>query len=237
MSDLLEEALNAHGGLARWNEVTEIRARATATGLVFSSKGYEGKLQNLGVIVKTREQWTALEPLLEQRAICTPNKTVIESSDHQVLKSRDDPRSAFEGHTGDSPWDILHLAYFLGYANWNYFNEPFTLTLPGFKVQEVEPWEENGETWRRLRVEFPDYIAAHNREQFFYFNSNGILVRKDYSPSVRGNMPAAHYLLDHENVEGLILPRRRRIYRRGSDGQRIPEPLLIGVDYADYRVS
>lgn len=239
MSELLDQALLAHGGLDRWRAATAIRARASASGLVFSSKGYGEALKDVGVTVSTREQLTTLDRFLTpgNRAICTPVRTVIENEAHQALASRNDPLAAFDGHVGDTPWDNLHLAYFLGYALWNYFNEPFYLTLPGFETEELGPWEESGETWRRLRVVFPDAIATHSKEQTFYFNAEGLLVRKDYAPYVRGNLPAAHYLLEHQSVDGLILPAKRRIYRRGADGQRIADALLIAVDYADFRVA
>jgi hypothetical protein len=64
-----------------------------------------------------------------------------------------------------------------------------------------------------------------------------LLTRMDYSPYVRGSMPAAHYLLEHGSVGGLILPAKRRIYRRGPDGRRLPDALVIGVDYEDYQVE
>src|SRR3546814_4504928 len=43
------------------------------------------------------------------------------------------------------PWDLLHLAYFCGYAGWNYLTTPFLFTYPGFETEEIEPWEEEGE--------------------------------------------------------------------------------------------
>ena len=133
MSDLLELAFNAHGGLERWLEVSKIGARASASGFFFASKGYDKSLPDVGVSVSTREQWTSLERFTDnqKRAICTPLRTVIETMDQELLETRDNPRDAFKGHTADSPWDDLHLAYFLGYASWNYFNEPFILALPG----------------------------------------------------------------------------------------------------------
>ena len=66
-------------------------------------------------------------------------------------------------------WDDLDLLYFAGYALWGYVNAPFMLRRPGFGVEEAEPWHEDGETWRALRVRFPDDVPAHSREQTYYF--------------------------------------------------------------------
>jgi hypothetical protein len=48
------------------------------------------------------------------------------------------------------------------------------------ETKEIEPWQENGETWRRLKVTFPASIATHSAEQTFYFDQEGLLTRHDY---------------------------------------------------------
>ena len=78
-----------------------------------------------------------------------------------MLEIRDNPRAAFAGHTNETPWDLLHAAYFDGYAVWTYLTQPFLYRYPGFLATEIEPWEEDGEVWRRLKVRFPDSIASH----------------------------------------------------------------------------
>jgi hypothetical protein len=67
----------------------------------------------------------------------------VESLDGQVLAARDDPRAAFAGHTDSTAWDDLHLAYFVGYANWNYLTSPFLLAGEGFASEELAPWQED----------------------------------------------------------------------------------------------
>ena len=57
------------------------------------------------------------------------------------------PRESFKGHAVDTPWTRLQLAYFVGYAMWTYLNTPFLFALDGVKMEEIEPWRENGETW------------------------------------------------------------------------------------------
>jgi hypothetical protein len=98
---------------------------------------------------------------------------VVDDAAGQVIEVRDNPRDAFAGHVGETPWDALHAAYFDGYALWTYLTQPFLYTYPGFETAEIEPWEEAGETWRRLRVIFPDHIASHTREQVTYFGPDG----------------------------------------------------------------
>src|SRR3546814_736735 len=83
----------------------------------------------------------------------------------RVLERRPSPRAVFDGMAREYPWDLLHLAYFCGYAGWNYLTTPFLFTYPGFETEEIEPWEEEGEIWRRLKVRFSPDIPTHCPEQ------------------------------------------------------------------------
>jgi hypothetical protein len=44
------------------------------------------------------------------------------------------------------------------YAMWTYLPTPFLFAMDGVATEELQPWRENGEMWRRLKVTFP-----HNR--------------------------------------------------------------------------
>ena len=91
-----------------------------------------------------------------------PDRVWITDGERRVIDQRSDPRASFAGHTRETPWDQLHRLYFTSYAMWNYLNAPFLFTLPGFEVKEIEPHQENGETWRCLWVKFPPDIPTHN---------------------------------------------------------------------------
>jgi hypothetical protein len=57
---------------------------------------------------------------------------------------------------------------------WTYLTTPFSFATAAF-TEELAPWQEDGRTWRRLKVTFPDHFAAHSKEQTFYFDSDGLL--------------------------------------------------------------
>ena len=48
-------------------------------------------------------------------------------------------------------------------ALWTYLTSPLRYIYPGFESEEIEPWHEDGEEWRRLKVTFPGHIASHTR--------------------------------------------------------------------------
>jgi hypothetical protein len=145
------------------------------------------------------------------------------------VAERSDPRAAFDGHVLDTPWDMLHLAYFLGYALWNYLTTPFSFAQPGYLSEELEPWRENGQTWRRLKVKFPAHIATHCAEQVFFFDADGLLRRHDYIAGVVGPGAAAHYTSEYREFDGIMVPTRRRVYPVDAKGNVANEPFLVQV--------
>jgi hypothetical protein len=147
------------------------------------------------------------------------------------------PRDSFKGHSVDTPWSRLQLAYFAGYAMWTYLNTPFLFASAGVETEEVEPWRENGETWRRLKVTFPPNIASHSTVQTFYFDAAGLLRRHDYDAEVLGGIPAAHYVYQHKEFSGILVPTKRRVLRRGADGTFIPDPLIVSIDLSAVEFS
>lgn len=239
MSDLLDLVLSSHGGLERWQTINKIEADLSGYGAMWIRKGQGDTLRDVHVTAKPHEQWISYTPFkgANKRSVCTPSRTVIETLAGETLEARDNPRAAFDGHTVETTWDELNLAYFSGYAMWNYLTVPFTFTLPGFKVEEIEPWDENGETWRRLKVLFPDNVATHCPEQIFHVNPKGLIARMDYSAAVTGGVPTAHYLLDHKDYGGIVLPQRRRALRRKPDGHPLLDPVFVAIDFTDIRFS
>jgi hypothetical protein len=166
----------------------------------------------------------------DRRVRFTPDRLVLETDGGEVIERRDSPRAAFAGHVMQTPWDQLHAAYFDAYALWTYLTQPFLYTYPDFVTEEIDPWEEDWETWRRLKVIFPDNIASHAREQVTYFGPDGLMRRHDYAVDVLGGAEGAHYISDYRDHGGLLVPHRRRIYPKGAENQKIDAPILVSID-------
>jgi hypothetical protein len=230
--DLLDLTVEAHGGLARWNTLSRARAHVSAGGGLWKLKHQEGVLAETTVTVELDRQWTSHEPFAEPglRSVFTPDHVAVESTDGHVVEERDRPREAFVGHTRDTPWDHLHVVYFAGYAMWTYLTTPFVFTRPGFEVREIEPWEEDGETWRRLEVTFPDHIATHCPTQVFHIDDRGLIRRHDYTAEVVAGGPAAHYSSEHISVDGIVVPTRRRVHPVDRDGRSRPDLTMVSLD-------
>jgi hypothetical protein len=88
-----------------------------------------------------------------------------------------------------------------------------------------------------LRARFPDAIASHSTEQDFYFGDDGLLRRHDYHIEVAGGFPAAQYVYDMLEVEGLRFPTKRRAYMRGPDLQPLRDRVMVAIDLSHFRLS
>jgi hypothetical protein len=189
MSDLLENVIEAHGGLQRWNELSNVSARLLQGGALWALKGQVGMLDDVVVRASLHEEQASHRPFgaADRHSSFTPERVAIERDDGTISAALDQPRSSFAGHTVETPWSTLQLAYFVGTAMWTYLTQPFTFSRPGFETRELEPWDEAGEKWRRLRVVWPSYLATHSTEQTLYFTDDGLLARHDYDVEISGD--------------------------------------------------
>ena len=237
MQDLSQIAIDAHGGLDRFKQFSYLSARLKQGGVLWGLKGKPTVLENANVRVNLKEEVVSHWPFAptQNRSVFTPNRVTIETPEGAVAEELDNPRPSFDGYEMETPWSNPQVAYFAGYTMWTYLTSPFILRQPGVTYEEVEPWSEQGETWRRLRVTFPERIATHSTQQTFYFDSKGVLKRHDYEVDIQGSNPAARYLLDPIKVQGILLPTKMRIYPRKEDNTPAPEPLIVTIDLSDYR--
>jgi len=237
MNDLVKLAIKAHGGLDRWNKFQELSVRIDVGGVLWPMKGYpEFTQQPSRVTISLHRQKASHEPFLKpnQRTSVEPNRVTVETLDGKVLEELPSPRASFDGHTLETPWTRLQLAYFAGYAMWTYLTAPFSFAMPGFESREVEGWSENGETWRGLRVKFPKTIATHASEQTFYFGKDGLLRRHDYDVEI-SQARGAHYVSNYKEFDGIMIPTKRIIYIPGPDNKPLPEPIIVSTDISDVK--
>lgn len=237
MNDILEFAVNGHGGLDRWKQFTSVSVHLSQTGALWDLKQQSGVLAEVDVTASLDEEHVAHGPFGEPpvHTDFRPDRVAIVAEDGAVVEEMPHPRGSFAGHELTTPWNRLQLAYFVGTAIWTYLTQPFCFTMPGFTVSEGEPWVEDGRTYRRMDVAWPADLATHNRDQVLYLDETGLIYRHDYTVEIAGNTPAAHYLTEYTDVSGLKVPMRHRIYPRAADGQSDPSLLVVGIDYRDVR--
>jgi hypothetical protein len=218
MNELLARILNTHGGLESWKSVAGVDLRLTLGGYLFEIKQHPNGLRTALVKVDARRARTLIVPFPEQgkRGIYQEGRVWIQTDAGATVEELPQPRTSFEGHERDTPWNNLQYLYFIGYAFWNYFTTPFLLASGGVTCEEVEPWEENHQKWHVLKASFDSSIDTHCEVQKFYIDDRGMIQRHDYFTDVaKGNV--AHYYMDYKTFDGFVFPTRRRVVWRDKD--------------------
>jgi hypothetical protein len=233
MDELLAGVLDAHGGLESWKRVTNLTARLSLGGPFWAARGWPDVYADQTVTVDSHREHITFAPFTAPDRVSVldvdPERVTIQTADGEVVDARTDPRASYPMPFDRlaTSWDGIQIAYFTSAAVWNYLTEPFGFTYPGVEAREIEPWRENGETWRRLAVKFPKTNANHNSDQVFYFDENFMQRRMDYSPYVTGSPRVAHYTHDPKTFDGIVFPTRRLVHHHDADG--VADQSLAGI--------
>ena len=166
--ELLTKVLDARRGLANCDNASLSQPRGCPWQAVLDSARLARSRAPLTVSMDAhREHFTmAPFPWRDQRSMfdVDPERLAIRTKAGRVVEQRNDPRSSF------TPFDLqttacdpIQIARF----GRNHFTQPFSVTHPGVGVDEIEPWQEADQTWRRLAVYFPPSNANHNPDQNF----------------------------------------------------------------------
>lgn len=231
----LDAALDAAGGLERWREHSFLSAHLSQGGDLWAMKGQAGVLDDVRIDVALHQEWVSHHPFgaPDLRSSFTPRRVELRDGDGKTVEALDEPRGSFAGQAFDTPWTRTQLAYFVGTAMWTYLTQPFCLTLPGFRVKELSPWQEDDRTLRRLRAHWPAYLASHSTEQTLYFDDAGRLARHDYEVDIVAGAPAAHLFDGFVSVDGITMPTRHRIHARDRAGRVDTSGVIVAVDVDD----
>ena len=238
MDMLLTDVLDAHGGLDSWDRVTELTAQLSLGGPFWAARGWPDIYAGQTVTLAAHHEHITFTPFTAPGRTSVldvdPERVAIRTADGTLIEERYRPRasSPLPFDQLATKWDAIQVAYFASAAVWNYLTAPFVFTYPGVEAHEIEPWQESGETWRRLAVTFPETIANHNAKQIFYYDDQLMQRRMDYSPYVTGSPLIAHYSSDPKTFDGFVFPTRRRVYLHDARGvaDQSFAPITLDVD-------
>lgn len=241
MTDPKDIVIAAHGDVERWRSFNRLTARVTNGGALWDIKGQTGLLDHYTVTIDLHRQFASHNPFggAGRKSYYTPERVAVMTTADEIIEERVNPRENFAGHVLQTPWDQLDSVYFAGYAMWNYLTEPFTFAEPGFTFTELEPWDEDGETWRRLQVAFPKDLATHSTVQTYYIDDSGLIRRHDYAPDVLGpsERESAHYTWAHKEFDGFTFPTKRSVHLTDENGHKIPDPVIVSIEVDEIALS
>src|ERR1700694_3860495 len=99
MSDLLNLAMKAHGGLERWKQVRNMQAKVTLNGALWRIKGRPDGLSGVVMRLNTKEADLTITPFpkAETPVHFTPCRVWIEDANGTVVSKLKKPRDSFAG--------------------------------------------------------------------------------------------------------------------------------------------
>lgn len=244
MADLLQRALDAHGGLEKWQAADQVRVRFRSGGRLFDAR-LQGRTISRATGPGAVGHFSTDVPRVMLEGFPRPGyqgyfdegAVRIESAQAGRPLHRANAREAFSHMSHKLKWDTLDALYFACYALWNYVATPFMLARPGFQLREGEPWHEGGETWRRLDAIFPSDVPTHSREQTFFFDERGLLRRLDYTAEVFSRWArASNYCYHYREMSGVMVPTRRKVTLRGPGGRPLGWPTMVWIEIQDFEL-
>jgi hypothetical protein len=229
---LLDDVIDASGGMARWNTLSRFTLHLSVAGTLFSSTGHASEFKDVTAEASIRTQSVRFTGITggEHSGSFQPDAITIESLEGEILRTWPNPSLAFTETGSPALADELHLVFFCGVAIWNYLTNPFLLAHPDVVVEELPPWQENNESWRRLRAQFPPGLITLAPEQIFYFDHNALQRRTDHDLF---GMKVAHYSWAHDSFGGIVVPTLRRAQTLRPDGTVVAKPVLMDVEIFD----
>jgi hypothetical protein len=230
---IVEKVIEAHGGASRWRDLEAIEAIISVRGFLFKAKR-RPILNRVRVRASTREpRFTFYDyPRSGRTSVFIGNEEVrITDADHQVLVSRTEPRAAIQGLRRQLYWDALDFAYFGGYATWNYLVTPFIFLRDDFHFEIRESFSAHPGYPLQLQVEFPPDLPTHCQNQTFFFDSDYLLRRLDYTAEVISRWAyAAHTCDNYRDFGGFQFPTQRRVLPLLLWKKPLPGPVIVAID-------
>lgn len=239
MRKTVANIIAAHGGASRWNQLQAVEAVISVWGFLFKAKR-RPVLRRVRVRAAAREpKFTFFDyPRTGRNSEFIGNEEVrITDGDHQTLVSRRNPRDEFRRPRRLLYWDALDFTYFGGYATWNYLVTPFLFMRDDLQIEQLQPTSAGPDYPLKLLVEFPPHLPTHCNRQIFYFDSDYLLRRLDYTAEVVGRWArAAHTCDDFRDFGGLKFPTKRRVLPLLMGSKPLAAPVIVAIDIHDVQL-
>ena len=212
MSNFLNSVIDAHGGLENWSKIKALQIELRLGGNLLLSRMHSPFLKDYFCTIFPGKLEVIITPFPKPgfTGIYSGNKVRVEAESGHFEEREISRKSLIR----NIRWDSLDLLYFYGYLVRNYSLTPFLFLQSGFEIEELAPIQLDNLGWvRGLKVRFPESIPTHCREQSFYFNESGLLVRLEYTAEIFGKWARGiHLCSDHHRFGNIVFPTKRIVY-------------------------
>jgi hypothetical protein len=227
---LLDDVLQASGGLKRWQQLTRFTVHLSISGALFSRMHGPALMKDMVVEGAVHER--ALEmtgfTAADRRALYQPDHVALEHSDGSVLAERTASPAEFRHSLKADTWDELQLVFYCGSLIRSYLDIPFVLADSDVVATELAVSNGREKRLRALRVRFPDRLAAHTAESTLYFDDEKQLQRQEYSSLHEDGMRTIQTYSGYQPYSGILIPTLCRLLTKGHDGP--PRPNRVDIE-------
>jgi hypothetical protein len=230
LSNTAKLAIDAYGGVDRWQGSKRVRAVVSASGLAFTLKRRPA-FERAVIECDVHRPYCRLTPIGQRpdvTGVLMGQDVELQDSSGAVLAKRESARKFFPFGRRTLWWDDMDMAYFACYAFWNY------LTLPRLLMHSDIVWKELEAG--HLRAQFPTHIPTHSQCQDYYFDTkSGLLQRYDYTAEVIAPFARpANVVLSHSKQKGIAFPAERKVTPIGFRNKPLSSPVLIHIDVHEF---
>lgn len=236
MNKLLDKVVLAHGGLARWNDHQVVRAAALIGGDLCDS-AVSGTTRQITVFPYLARALVEPSSSPSCRSDLVANRLSIIREDGTVISEIEDVRTMPMNYDPSAPTDKVFGAFLACCTIRTLLTTPFLLAMEGVELNELVPWNEDGDRWRVLRAAFPPGFDTAARVQDFFFGGDFLLRRHDYHLDGDTGVTIAELVSDYVDSHGIRMPRKLRGYRRCSDLNPDLSSMLISIDISMLALS
>jgi hypothetical protein len=234
--DILEKVIQAQGGAEKWRGAEAVEAIISARGFLFTAKRRPvlNRVRVRAFVHEPRFVFYDFPQAGQTAELCGAAEVKITGADQQISAFRAQPRAAFRSLRRQLYWDDLDFTYFGGYATWNYLVTPFLFLMKEVRLTALAPVTGIGYPIR-LQARFPDDLPTHSKTQVFYFDSNYLLRRLDYTAEVVGRWArAAHLCENFRDFGGIKIPTNRQVLPLLIGSRPLPGPTLVALYIHDF---
>jgi hypothetical protein len=230
LSSLLDQILEAHGGLHQWSKLSDLVTEIQMEGHLCPAPAPSMMIPRSQAFFSLRQQRIViLIDGADQRLLIEPHLVSFFSERNTHLEVFSVSEIAPFVACAEDNLDLIRTAYTLGLAVRQYVMAPFLYASPGFTVEEINPWHEDGEILRVLRIGFPSDIGALAQVQYAYFGADGLLRRTRYRLDNVEGTECVDRVSSYQEINRIWIPATHEIAACDVDGKKLPGKPLARI--------
>jgi hypothetical protein len=232
---LLESMLDAHGGIGRWMQFSDFITDVEVQGTMCAQAGRGRIAPSSRLLLSLRGQRAitllpnGIRPLFFHRGevsqlgfdpLSAQNLTLI-GLDDLLDESLLQPNELTTGH-------------FMGNVVRYSLMAPFLYASAGVLAEETEPWEEDGELCRVLKVTLPAEGGVPVHIQYAYVGEDGLIRRTRNRDAFLGDdREVVNYVNAYMTVNGIRVPRSRSVFSCDPSGRKVELAPLARITFSN----